>query len=153
LGQDREGGAQRGPLENVSWHDAVEFCRRLSDLPVEKRSGRTYRLPTEAEWEYACRGGARTSEPFHFGETLSAEQASVEFTPGRPTGVGSYPANGFGLHDLRGNVLQWCEDWYGASYYKNSPGRDPRGPDAGSSRVNRGGSFGFRPRDCRAANR
>jgi formylglycine-generating enzyme required for sulfatase activity len=142
---------RRFPVENVSWNDAVEFCRKLSDLPDEKRAGRVYHLPTEAEWEYACRGGARSSEPFHFGKTLSTDQANIDSRLGRTAAVGSYPANGYGLHDMHGNVWEWCQDWRG-----NYPGgfvKDPTGPENGTSRVLRGGSWFGEPRDARSAYR
>jgi formylglycine-generating enzyme required for sulfatase activity len=132
---------RRFPVESVSWHQAGEFCRRLSELPEEKRAGRLYRLPTEAEWEYACRGGAAFSELFHFGKTLTVNQANtLDSRLNRTARVGSYPPNGFGLYDMHGNVWEWCLDRYQEAYYKNSPRQDPQGPDAGSERVFRGGS-------------
>jgi len=102
------------PVECVTWHDATMFCQRLGDL-----TGRRYRLPTEAEWEYACRAG--TSTPFSYGETLTDELANcyaempyAAARPGHhrpgPTPVGMYPANAFGLHDMHGNVFEWCAD-------------------------------------------
>ena len=117
-------GANR-PVESVSWDDAVEFCRRLS-----QHSGRDYRLPSEAEWEYACRAG--TSTPFHFGETITTELANYRGTDDKDldwsgsygrgpkgkyrkqtTEVGSFLANGFGLYDMHGNVWEWCaDDWH-----------------------------------------
>jgi formylglycine-generating enzyme required for sulfatase activity len=138
------------PVENVSWDDAVEFCWKLTAR--EKGSGRKYRLPTEAEWEYACREGASSSKPFHFGNSLSSKQAN--FNGNYPYGgaskdvylkrtckVGSYRANTFGLHDMHGNVWEWCSDWYDASYYGKSPRRDPTGPSRGDRRVVRGGGW------------
>jgi formylglycine-generating enzyme required for sulfatase activity len=142
---------RRFPVERVTWHDAVEFCRKLSDLPEEKRAGRVYHLPTEAEWEYACRGGALSSEPFHFGKTLSSAQANIEFKLGRTTTVGSYPANGYGLHDLHGNVWEWCHDWKGG--YPAGFLKDPTGPENGTGRVLRGGSWIGGPRVARSAYR
>ncbi len=105
------------PVEEVSWDDCQEFCKRLAE-----RDGQRYRLPTEAEWEYACRAG--TTTPFHFGATLSTEQANYDgnYTYGEgkkgkyreeTTPVGSFPANAWGLHDMHGNVWEWCQDWYG----------------------------------------
>jgi uncharacterized protein (TIGR02996 family) len=139
------------PVENVSWEDAAAFCRKLSELPEEQRRGRVYRLPTEAEWEYACRGGASSSTPFSFGHTLSSAQANFNGDLGRTSTVGSYPANAFGLHDLHGNVWEWCQDWYGP--YPRSAVTDPTGPSEGSSRVLRGGSWNDDAAYCRASYR
>ncbi len=133
-------GAQdikRFPVETVSWEDAVEFCRRLSDMPEEKRSGRVYRLPSEAEWEYVCRAGTTTR--FSSGDTLSTDDAN--FAGDKTKRGGSYPPNAWGLYDLHGNVHEWCADWYGEDYYRDSPAADPPGPDAGTRRVTRGGSW------------
>jgi uncharacterized protein (TIGR02996 family) len=153
------------PVEGVSWEDAVEFCRRLSELPQEKAEGRAYRLPTEAAWEYLCRGGPFFKAPptaFSFGDSLSSEQANFNGNHpyggaakgpflGRPTPVGSYPPNVLGLHDLHGNVWEWCADWYGAQYYRRSPRPDPQGPERGERRVLRGGSWSNNGRYCRSA--
>jgi formylglycine-generating enzyme required for sulfatase activity len=141
------------PVENVSWEEAQTFLKKLSDRPDEKKKGRTYRLPTEAEWEYSCRGGAPSRHPFHFGPSLSTTQANFNSTLGRTCAVGSYPANRFGLHDMHGNVWEWCSDWYDKDYYGKSPPRDPRGPSRGSSRVDRGGGWRDYGRDCRSADR
>ncbi len=142
---------RRFPVERVSWNDAVEFCRRLSALPGERSAGRQYRLPTEAEWEYACRAG--TTTPFHFGSVLDGRQANCNGnyphpddigTTGpyleRPTTVGSYNANAFGLFDMHGNVSEWCADWF-EWYYEGSHTEDPTGPESGSGRAFRGGSW------------
>src|SRR5262249_9940711 len=129
------------PVENVSWKEATSFCEKLSALSAEKKSRRVYRLPSEAEWEYACRGGA-CSQPFHFGPTLSSTQANFQgdtFYAGvekgpflkRTCAVGSYPPNAFGLYDMHGNVFEWCADRSGQDYYKKSPHRDPPGPSDG----------------------
>jgi formylglycine-generating enzyme required for sulfatase activity len=153
----------RFPVEKVSWNDAVEFCKKLSEMPEEKRNGPMYRLPTEAEWEYACRGGASV-KPFHFGDSLSSTQANFDgnYPYGgadkgpyleRTTRVGSYDANAFGLYDMHGNVWEWCADWYDKDYYKTSPRKDPPGPATGTYRVLRGGSWGSFGRGCRAAYR
>ena len=136
------------PVESVTYEEAVEFCRRLSALPEEKRKGRTYRLPSETEWEYACRGGRETL--FHTGDRLSSREANFDgrfpvlgAAPGphlqRPAAVGSYEPNAFGLHDMHGNVSEWCRDWYAADAYAAS---DPlTGPEQGEARVIRGGSY------------
>ncbi len=137
------------PVENVSHEDAVRFCERLSNLPPEKAARRAYRLPSEAQWEYACRAGISLS-PFHFGDSLSSAQANVNGrAPDDPFGrylnhpapVGSYPPNAFGLFDMHGNVWEWVGDWMGPKYYESSPVVDPPGPETGFLRVLRGGSF------------
>jgi formylglycine-generating enzyme required for sulfatase activity len=151
------------PVERVSWEDAKKFCEKLSQFEKERRAKRTYRLPTEAEWEYSCRGGP-SSNPFHFGKSLASTQAN--FYGHHPYGgakkgpylertckVGSYDPNKFGLYDMHGNVCQWCSDWYDKDYYKDSPTKDPKGPDSGTARVLRGGSWDFSGWACRAAYR
>ena len=142
------------PVESVSWDDAVEFCEKLSD----DKEGRDYRLPTEAEWEYACRGG--TTTPFYTGGTISTEQANYVYGSGqkgtrrgKTTPVGRFPPNPFGLCDMHGNVWEWCSDWYDKNYYSKSPAVDPQGPATGSLRVVRGGSWRYNPRLCRSAYR
>jgi formylglycine-generating enzyme required for sulfatase activity len=149
----------RFPVEQVNWEDAQEFLATLNakySLP-----GWRYRLPTEAEWEYACRAGTVT--PFSFGSELNGRQANcdgchpypISATKGpylkRPSVVGSYGANPFGLYDLHGNVWEWCGDWYGP--YDVSSSQDPSGPASGSSRVLRGGSWRNSADFCRSADR
>ena len=145
------------PVERVNWHDAVEFCQRLS-----QQTGTTYRLPSEAEWEYACRAGTQT--PFYFGETLTPELANYDgnYTyNGGPKGVyresttpvGSFPANAWGLCDMHGNVWEWCQDdWH--SNYKGAPEDGSAWVDDDSQnkrKVLRGGSWDVIPRLCRCA--
>ncbi len=144
------------PVEQVSWEEAIEFCERLS-----KATGKKYRLPTEAEWEYACRAG--TTTPFAFGETITAE--IVNYAGNYPyasapkgdyrqktTPVGSLgAANGFGLYDMHGNVWEWCGDWFSENYYRESTRDDPTGPGTGSDRMLRGGGWGSFARHCRSA--
>ena len=154
------------PVEQVSWDDAVEFCKRLS-----KHTGREYRLPTEAEWEYACRAGTNT--PFHFGETITTDLANYRGTDNEFGGLGSYGqgpkgeyrrqttsvgsfnvANAFGLYDMHGNVLESCLDhWHGN--YEGAPTDGSAWVIGGDSdlRVRRGGSWVINPRDCRSAYR
>ncbi len=152
------------PVEQVSWDEAVEFSKRLAAMSEEIRSGRTYRLPTEAEWEYACRGGVTSYQIFNpFGNSLSSKQANFDGNypyGGAGTGdylqrtckVGSYPANGYGLYDMHGNVWEWCADWYDEGYYAESPLQDPQGPASGASaRVLRGGSWVNYGWYCRSA--
>ncbi|MBC8328931.1 MAG: formylglycine-generating enzyme family protein [Planctomycetes bacterium] len=139
------------PVERVSWDDCQEFLRK---------AGEGYRLPTEAEWEYACRAG--TTTPFSFGATISTDQANYDgnYTYGsgrkgvyrqKTTPVGSFPANAWGFHDMHGNVWEWCQDRYGA--YPSGPVTDPKGPSSGDSVVLRGGSWPYFPRYCRSASR
>jgi formylglycine-generating enzyme required for sulfatase activity len=162
---DGETNTDQRPVENVSWFDAVEFCSRLSH-----RTGRIYTLPSEAQWEYACRAG--TSTPFHFGETISPDLANYNgnHTYGDgPKGrnraqtaeVASFPANAWGLHDMHGNVDEWCLD-EGHESYEGAPsdGRawmDGKEADKSSegekTRLRRGGSWLDFPRYCRSAYR
>jgi formylglycine-generating enzyme required for sulfatase activity len=159
------------PMDQVRWPDAVDFCRKLSALPAEKKASRVYRLPTEAEWEYACRAGTKTV--FHFGDALSSKEANFKgsFPYGdaakgiflqKTTRVGSYGPNAWGLYDMHGNVAEWCSDYYDPDYYKNSPKQDPKGPANGVLktdfhnefyRVVRGGCWLDEARACRAAYR
>ena len=148
------------PVDNVTWLAAIEFCRRLSNLPAEKEAGRVYRLPTEAEWEYACRAG--TTSIFYFGNSLSSSQAnfngvqpfgSAEQGPflNRTAPVGSYKPNAFGLYDMHGNLHEWCMDRFDRDYYRDSPNLDPQGSPTGTYRVIRGGDWYSDGRDCRSA--
>jgi uncharacterized protein (TIGR02996 family) len=147
------------PVECVSWEEAQAFCRTLSDLPGEKATGRVYHLPGEAEWEYACRGGAASTTPFNLGRSLSSSEAN--FNRNYPYGdalrrtskVGSYRPNVFGLYDMHGNVWEWCEDWYDQQHYRRASHRDPTGPSAGSHRVVRGGAYDSYGHACRSAAR
>jgi formylglycine-generating enzyme required for sulfatase activity len=148
------------PVDSVSWDDAVKFCTRLSALPAEKAARRAYRLPTEAEWEYACRAGTTTA--FHGGTTLSPKQANFRGVLGRPCEVGSYRPNAWGLYDMHGNVKEWVADWCDPNYYARSPRKDPhckapvpahltRGPVA--AHLVRGGSWSQAPMWARCAYR
>jgi formylglycine-generating enzyme len=143
------------PVVNVSWNDAVEYCKWLS-----KKEGKTYRLPTEAEWEYACRAGTATR--YYTGDdpetlakvgnvadaALKAECPDWKYNIKANDGyvftapVGKFKPNAFGLYDMHGNAWQWCADWHGAEYYAKSPVNDPTGPAYGDHRVLRGGSWG-----------
>jgi formylglycine-generating enzyme required for sulfatase activity len=165
------GGSADHPVEQVRWGDARTFCRKLSALPEEKKAGRTYRLPSEAEWEYACRAG--TTTPFNVGSALSSKQANFNgnFPYGgaakgpylrRTAKVGSYRPNAWGLYDMHGNVFEWCNDWYDPDYYKKSPKDHPRGPKEGVVPtgfgsnffvVVRGGCWLDEARACRSARR
>jgi formylglycine-generating enzyme required for sulfatase activity len=143
------------PVVCISWNDAVAFCEWLTK---QVGQGRQFRLPTEAEWEYACRAG--TTTPFHFGETISTDQANYDGTytydkgtkgvfRQKTTPVGGFPANAWGLHDMHGNVSEWCQDWYGP-YQKNDI-NDPQYHNNRTARVLRGGSWCGRPGTCRSA--
>jgi len=156
-----QGGDLENPVEYVTWLEATAFCQRLSAMPQEKQAGRKYRLPTEAEWEYACRAGTTTA--FSFGAELGHGQANFDsrFPVGsragmplqKPSRVASYPANHFGLYDIHGNVWEWCQDWFDSAYYARSPRRDPPGPEQGEFRVLRGGSWRNHAATCRSAYR
>jgi formylglycine-generating enzyme required for sulfatase activity len=140
------------PVDTVSWNDAVAFCDLLSSAPAEKAAGRKYRLPTEAEWEYACRAG--TSMAYCFGNEPSrlARYAWFQGTSNTTThAVGLKQANRWGLYDMHGNVWEWCHDWYGP--YSPGTSVDPTGPESGTDRSVRGGGFFFSPADLRSARR
>jgi formylglycine-generating enzyme required for sulfatase activity len=147
------------PVVNVTWNDAQAFLQWLG-----KRDGHTYRLPTEAEWEYANRAGSTTryntgSDPLslqpaantlddtgitefpHVGEELIASGAKIIFT----APVAQYRPNAWGLYDMHGNVWEWCSDWYGEKYYRKSPAADPQGPRKGNVKVRRGGGWNSFP--------
>jgi formylglycine-generating enzyme required for sulfatase activity len=155
----QRGDTRRFPVESVSWTDADAFCKALSALASERAARRVYRLPTEAEWEYACRGGKRRPMPFQFGNTLSVGQANFDCGKSfggalnQPCEVGNFEPNLFGLFDMHGNVREWCSDWYDKVYYKSSPKSDPKGPTKGRSRVVRGGSWMQDGDYCRSTHR
>jgi len=142
------------PVENVSWDDAVEFCKKLSEM-----TGKNYRLPTEAEWEYVCRAG--TTTPFYFGDTITTDLVNYDgnYPYGaapkgvyrkQTTDVGSFPPNAFGIYDMHGNVWEWCVD--GMRDYNKTAQTDPIGPqEDGGSGVVRGGSWLNFARIARAA--
>ena len=132
------------PVENVSWYDALEFVGKLNEM----EGGGRYRLPTEAEWEYAARAGTPMDR---YSENLNGIAWWEGNSGGRPHLVGEKAPNAFGLHDMLGNVREWVGDWYGD--YPGGEVTDPRGPASGSERVGRGGSWGNGARHCRASNR
>jgi formylglycine-generating enzyme required for sulfatase activity len=142
------------PVESVSWNHAVAFCRLLSDLPGEKAAGRVYRLPTEAEWEYACRAGSTTA--WSFGESASELDDYAYFLNNaelrRPALIGIRSANKWGLYDMHGNVGEWCSDSFDIGYYDQSPKYNPQGPSPdGAGRIFRGGSWNNIAANCRSS--
>ncbi len=166
------------PVELVTWYEAVEFCNELSRLEgldtcysgsaaniVCDFTARGYRLPTEAEWEYACRAGTETD--FYTGNMTVAngldpaldragwyyDNSSSPAHRGSTHPVGEKEPNAFGLYDMHGNALEWCWDWYADEYYASSPAHDPRGPASGNARVFRSGSFDLSAKSCRSASR
>jgi formylglycine-generating enzyme required for sulfatase activity len=169
-----ESNSDQRPVDNVSWLDAIEFCNRLS-----QRTGRQYTLPSEGQWEYACRAG--TIEPFHFGPTITLALANYDgsytYASGpegeyrkQTTPVGMFPANAWGLHDMHGNVWEWCLDHWHDSYDGAPPDGSAwlnttqptkkttteKGNDSDTeeeSRLLRGGSWRYLPRYCRSASR
>ncbi len=150
------------PVEQVRWSDAVKYCNKRSELeglqPCYDLStwkcdftASGYRLPTEAEWEYACRAGTTTA--YFFGsndEELPNFAWYKKNSRGRPHPVQQQRANPWGLYDICGNVWEWCNDFYQVDYYQHSPSQDPRGPDAGEKKVVRGGAWSFDAENCRS---
>ena len=135
------------PMYYVSWHETQEFINRLNAA-----TGKQYRLPTEAEWEYACRGGARSAQYTYSGSNTVGNVAWYDGNSGRTThAVGSKSPNELGIYDMSGNVWEWCSDWYGD--YSKSPQTNPQGPSTGSYRVIRGGSWGSNERFVRVSYR
>ena len=136
------------PVEEVSWYEAMEFCARLS-----KHTGKAYRLPSEAEWEYACRAGTNTL--YSFGDSLTSKQADDDHSGEETTQVGSFPPNGFGLYDMHGNVWEWCQDRWHKNYHgAPTDGSTWLSPDESESRVTcviRGGSWNEPPSYHRSA--
>ena len=134
------------PVETVSWNDCQEFVQKLIGLDVAP-AGYRFSLPTEAQWEYACRAG--TTTPFHSGDTIDRDMVNFGRNLGRTTAVGSYPANAWGLYDMHGNVWEWCLDLY--DDYPPGSATDPLGDSSNTSRVLRGGGWFHIAGDCRSA--
>ena len=135
------------PVEKVSWDDVQEFIAKLNT-----QSGLHYRLPTEAEWEYACRSGGK-DQKYCGGNELDSLAWYRKNSNGKTHSVGSKQANDLGIYDMSGNVWEWVSDWYGKDYYRHSPTNDPKGPATGRNRVNRGGSWNLNAYYLRSANR
>ncbi len=150
VGQD----TSRHPVDTVSWDDAVQFCQKLSTMPEERIAGRVYRLPREAEWEYACRAGTTTR--WSCGDE-KAGLFSHAWLKGNCAGtthpVGQKKPNPWGLYDMHGNIWQWCLDWYNQDYYKQTPLVDPNGPPGGTSHVMRGAPYDYPASTCRSSYR
>lgn len=148
-----EDGGANHPVDQVSWFDAVDFCKRLSKRSEEEAAGRKYRLPSEAEWEYACRAGSPGEFAFGNDVRLLGEYAWYKENS---VGLERYPVgrkkpNAWGLYDMHGNAWDWCADWY--ELYSGRPAIDPSGPSRGTDRVYRGGGIGYAAPYCRSANR
>ena len=140
------------PVGNLKWHEALKFCEILSSRPAEKAAGRVYRLPTEAEWEFACRAGSTTTYSFGDDESLLGDFGWFDGNSnGKTHPVGWKQPNAWGLYDMHGNASEWCSDWYGD--YAGGSATNPRGLSEGSLRVNRGGSRGSSAGACRSAGR
>jgi formylglycine-generating enzyme required for sulfatase activity/serine/threonine protein kinase len=142
------------PVEMVEWSDAAKFCDKLSELPAEIGRGHKYRLPTEAEWEYACRAGTTTT--WFCGSDSGATASYGWFSPhaaDMTQPVGKKKPNPWGLHDMVGNVHEWCRDWFDEQYYQKSPKEDPPGPSSGMDHVARGGAGFGSPLPCRSTSR
>jgi formylglycine-generating enzyme required for sulfatase activity len=141
------------PVENVSWNDVQEFIKKLNSLvgngydrPLQ------YRLPTEAEWEYAARAGSTTR--YYWGNEIDDDFLWYgKNSEGKTHPVGQRKPNAFGLYDMLGNVWEWTNDWYDSEYYSKSPSNDPTGPESGSIRVLRGGSWRDGAQNCRSSYR
>jgi len=142
------GNLQR-PVERVSWNECQAFIRKLNSL-----TGATFRLPTEAEWEYAARGGSQSIGYKYSGsDNLGSVAWYSDNSSGTTHPVKGKQPNELGLYDMSGNVWEWCADWYDSSYYSSSPSSNPKGPSAGSYRVNRGGSWNYNAWLCRVSDR
>lgn len=150
-GQPRDIDEKRHPVIHVSWNDAQAYIQWLNG-----KTGKTYRLPTEAEWEYAARGGAKSNGYLYSGSNSIGTVAWYnEYSNHQTHPVGQKQANELGIYDLTGNVWEWCQDWYNGDYYTGRPDLDmnPQGATTGEIRVYRGGSWDNVPVTCRVARR
>jgi formylglycine-generating enzyme required for sulfatase activity len=156
-------GDPKRPVETVSWNDAIDFCKRISELPAEKNAKRRYVLPTEAQWEHACRAGSPYAWYFSpqpgdlpkgFEDKLAGQFAWFSANAaGQSHAVAQKLPNSWGLYDMYGNVWEWCQDWYDLDYYAKSATDDPQGPSGGSGRAIRGGCWHRMRHLCRSATR
>ena len=138
------------PVETVSWSDCQSFISKVNELSQDH----TYRLPTEVEWEYACRAGSTTTYSYGNDSAQLGQYAWCSSNSDRKThSVGGNKANAWGLYDMHGNVWEWCQDWYNSDYYDNSPSTDPQGPNSGTYHVIRGGGWNSYAEYCRSADR
>ena len=143
-------GCDNCPVERVSWNDIQEFLTKLN----QQFPGKHYRLPTEAEWEFAARGGNKSNDYTYSGSNSINDVAWYSSNCGAKTHeVGGLQANELSIYDMTGNVWEWCSDWYDENYYKNSPSQNPKGANSGTTRVLRGGSWYFSSYNCRVAYR
>nr|WP_271958594.1 formylglycine-generating enzyme family protein [Rubripirellula sp.] len=152
MGKDRKLTMPASAINSLTWKQAKEFCQRLSDLPAEKAAGRNYRLPTEAEWEYACRAGTDSAYSFGDDATLVTQHGWY----GRNSGDEAHPPsqkipNPWGFSDMHGNAWEWCDNWL--YDYPDSSVTDPTGPESGKTHVLRGGSFFHLEPNCRSSSR
>ena len=139
----------RKPVEQVSWNDCKSFISKLNSI-----TGKNFRLPTEAEWEFASRGGIKSQGYKYSGSNNLNSVAWYNDNSGNTThDVGQKSPNELGIYDMSGNVWEWCQDWYDINYYSSSPQTNPTGPSSGSRRVVRGGSWNFIARSCRVSGR
>ena len=142
-------GCPNCPVEQVSWVDIQQFISKLN-----AKTGKTYRLPTEAEWEFAARGGKKSKGYKYAGSNeIEAVAWYYKNNENKTHPVGQKSPNELGIYDMTGNVWEWCSDWYGESYYNSSPGNNPQGPDSGTYRVMRGGSWRISAEYCLVAGR
>ena len=142
-------GYPQRPVDQVSWNDCQEFITKLNNL-----TGKNFRLPTEAEWEYAARGGNKSNGYKYSGSNTIGNVAWYDDNSSSTThDVKTKQANELGIYDMSGNVWEWCQDWYSSSYYSNSPSTNPTGPSSGSTRVLRGGGWDIYAGICRVSNR
>ena len=150
IGEVRPKRENNHPVLNVSWNDAVAYCKWLST-----KTGKRFRLPTEAEWEYACRAGSST--PFNTGENLTNNQANYGLYREKTVAVNSFSPNAWGLYNMHGNAWEWCSDWFSETYYDECKAEgtviNPAGPASGSQRVQRGGGWEYDAENCRSAYR
>jgi formylglycine-generating enzyme required for sulfatase activity len=152
-GKSYVGRSEDAPASYISWHDATGFCEKLS-----RKTGQTIMLPTEAQWEYACRAGSTTEYCFgdsqrELGEYAWYHDNTWDAGEKYPHRVAQKRPNDWGLYDMHGNVWEWCRDWYDSDYYENNAMTDPTGPSGEKYRVVRGGSWYSAPRGCRSAAR